>query len=708
MAERKIVIDLAIETANAANSVRDIKSSLKELRDVQLQYGEGTEEFTKAATKAGELKDRLNAVNDSLRNLSNSPVENVKNSFGTLSTQLRTLDFGGAKQSLKDLGASSSVLVKGILGLGPGVNTATVAFRGLGAAIAATGIGALAIAIGVVVQNFDKIKESGGALGDIFKFVGDTINSVKTAILELLVQFGLIDKAVLEDTESQKEYKKAIDETKKSVDDLTLSLDNEVAVLGKTGAEREKILLDQEINAKKRELLSIDDATLSLQLYTEYQQLASKGIQNLTAQEKFRFEEIAKTDYFSIGKKVQEDLDKIEQIRTAKIKEINKKAAEETQKARDEAKKKAEKEKEDTLKQLEKEFKAENDADQKRADEEFKILKEKNAKILAEEEKQAAELIALLTKEIQDAADAQANADNEARRKRIEAREDTIKSLQSIGNAFKQTGQEINSSLLFTIGTVTETIGTFVELSNKVFEDNNEKILAYTLATVDALTSIYGNIVNTRVEKNKELLNEQLDDLETATNREESELERRRKNGQISEEQYQQGLFKIKLKAFKEEERLKKQIFEEDKKAKIAAATIAGFQGAISAYVGAQSLPLPPPAPQIIGGIAAAAVLGFTANNIAKIRATQYKSGTPPESPGGGEGGSTGGALPTALTEQTQQTPTPELLGIGNTNANNLGTPITTIRAVVVESDITSAQVRIQNFETSAQLGNDE
>lgn len=328
MADNKVVFDLAINTADAASSIKEVRESIKALKDIQLEYGEGTEEFTKAAQKAGELKDKLSGVNDSLKNLSNSPVENVRNSFGTLSTQLRSLDFEGAKQSLKDLGASSGTLVKGILGLGPGVNTATVAFRGLGAAIAATGIGALAIAIGVIIQNFDEIKESGGALGDAFTFIGETIDSVKTAMLELLVTFGLVDESVLQDTESQKAYKESIDETRKSVDSLSLSLDKEIAVLGKTGAEREKILLDQEIAAKKRELLSIDGASTSLQLYTEYQQLASKGIQNLTTQEKYRFEEIAKTDYFEIGRKVQEDLDKLDTIRQSKFSDIQKKQRE--------------------------------------------------------------------------------------------------------------------------------------------------------------------------------------------------------------------------------------------------------------------------------------------------------------------------------------------------------------------------------------------
>ena len=82
MADNKVVFDLAINTADAASSIKEVRESIKALKDIQLEYGEGTEEFTKAAQKAGELKDKLSGVNDSLKNLSNSPVENVRNSFG--------------------------------------------------------------------------------------------------------------------------------------------------------------------------------------------------------------------------------------------------------------------------------------------------------------------------------------------------------------------------------------------------------------------------------------------------------------------------------------------------------------------------------------------------------------------------------------------------------------------------------------------------
>jgi len=696
MAERKIVVDIALQTADAANSLKDVKKSLKELKDIQLEFGEGTEEFTKASEKAGELKDRLNAVNDSLKNLSNSPVENVKNSFGTLSSQIRNLDFGGAKQSLKDLGASSGVLVKSVLGLGPGVNTATVAFRGLGAAIAATGIGALAIAIGVIVQNFDKIKESGGILGDTFNAVGDIIESVKTTFLELLVTLGLVDKAVLEDTESQKAYKESIDETTKSIDDLSSSLDKEIALLGKTGAEREKIILDQEINAKKRELLSINDATNSLILYTEYQQLASKGIENLTAQEKFRFEEIAKTDYFKIGKKVQEDLDKIEKIRTAGIKEINKKAAEESQKTRDEAKKKAEKEKQNTLKQLEAEFKAENDADQKRSDEKFEDLKKENARILAEEEKQLAELNKLLTDEIEAQADAQADADNEARRKRIEQREATRQYVQDLSNILRFQNEELNSNALSLLSTAGDAFNVFSNLKDEVFKNDTEKFAAYAQASLQLASSLLNDISN----NNKEKIQERLDDLNSSTEEELIILKKRKDDGLITEKEFKDGEYKIRLKAFNDEEKLKKQLFEEDKKAKIAQATISGIQGAIQAFNGAQVIP--PPFGQIIGALAAGAVLAFTAKNIQKIQGTQYKGGSAPSAPSGAEGG--GGNLPIPNTN-TQPTPSPQLLGFGDTGQNNLGTPTSVVRAVVLESDITNAQIRIKNYQTESELG---
>jgi len=65
------------------------------------------------------------------------------------------------KQSnvLQKLNNTSTVLATGIMKLfGGSVNTTSVAFKGLRTAIIATGIGALAVGVGLLIANFDKLK----------------------------------------------------------------------------------------------------------------------------------------------------------------------------------------------------------------------------------------------------------------------------------------------------------------------------------------------------------------------------------------------------------------------------------------------------------------------------------------------------------------------------------------------------------------------
>ena len=60
MANDKYTLDVAINAADAANSLKEVKQSLRELKNIQLEFGEGTEEYRKASQKIGELKDKMN------------------------------------------------------------------------------------------------------------------------------------------------------------------------------------------------------------------------------------------------------------------------------------------------------------------------------------------------------------------------------------------------------------------------------------------------------------------------------------------------------------------------------------------------------------------------------------------------------------------------------------------------------------------------
>ena len=151
-------------------------------------------------------------------------------------------------------------------------------------------------------------------------------------------------------------------------------------------------------------------------------------------------------------------------------------------------------------------------------------------------------------------------------------------------------------------------------------------------------------------------------------------------------------------------EKAAKAAFAVDKAAKIASATAAGIEGAINAYKTAQASPITalfPAYPAIQAGLASA----FAATNIAKIAQTKFGGGAQTASAaptGGGVGG--GGA-----TSASSSTPSFELFGQPNEDNNVSATQAqeitpTVVKAVVVESDITTTQNKISKMKENAEL----
>ena len=58
MAE-KIVLETEIKTGNSATSVKSVKQELRSLQQEMANLEVGSEAFTKAAQKAGQLKDKI-------------------------------------------------------------------------------------------------------------------------------------------------------------------------------------------------------------------------------------------------------------------------------------------------------------------------------------------------------------------------------------------------------------------------------------------------------------------------------------------------------------------------------------------------------------------------------------------------------------------------------------------------------------------------
>ena len=67
MADKSVSIDLIIKSSEAASSLKEVKQSLKDIKDEMIKAGEGTPAFNKLAAAAGQLKDKVDDANDAIK-----------------------------------------------------------------------------------------------------------------------------------------------------------------------------------------------------------------------------------------------------------------------------------------------------------------------------------------------------------------------------------------------------------------------------------------------------------------------------------------------------------------------------------------------------------------------------------------------------------------------------------------------------------------
>lgn len=82
---QKIAIDLVLNKADTATNIKETKAAIKDLQNAALNLEQGSAGFNKLISKAGELKDRINDVQDTTKVLAGNTVENLGSSFSRMS-----------------------------------------------------------------------------------------------------------------------------------------------------------------------------------------------------------------------------------------------------------------------------------------------------------------------------------------------------------------------------------------------------------------------------------------------------------------------------------------------------------------------------------------------------------------------------------------------------------------------------------------------
>lgn len=233
----------------------------------------------------------------------------------------------------------------------------------------------------------------------------------------------------------------------------------------------------------------------------------------------------------------------------------------------------------------------------------------------------------------------------------------------------------------------------------QVLEDENasfsDKIVAGLEVTKSAITGIQ-SLMN-------ESTNQRISNIDAEESARIASLDAQLAAGTISEQAYQASVYKAKLKAYNEEEKLKKKAFESNKALGIVNAVISTAQAVISGFNAGASMG---PAGVVMGPVMAALAAATGIAQIAMIASSKY---TPGAAPGGGAR-PTAPAAPT-LPSAGNMGPSVEFTGSGN-NLNTVGggantqpQPIVVETNVSVsETEITSTQNNVSEYESSAAL----
>jgi len=268
MADNKANIDILINTANSAKSVRELRGALKELVSAQQDVDKSSPDFQKLVDGINETEGKIGDLNDSFKSFAGSGMERLTSStyllkdglsnmdldkvkiafdglkqlpkalsgeFDKLTGVIKKLDFKSLGSSMKTLGESGvGALTKSIVQLGKAILTNPILL------LAAVIIGLVA----VVVKFYDKIIPLRLAI----EAFGAAVDVVIQALKDFADWIGITDFAASEAADNQ------IKNAKKTEDAMVRKYDQEIAMAEAAGLstldiEKKKLLAVQRSNA---------------------------------------------------------------------------------------------------------------------------------------------------------------------------------------------------------------------------------------------------------------------------------------------------------------------------------------------------------------------------------------------------------------------------------------------------------------------------
>lgn len=754
MAEKR-TIELEIQD-NTKTLKQQYKEAVVELQNMAAAYGETSTEAAQAAKRAAELKDQIEDTNDLLQSYKGegtfiamgkamtsvaSGFSAIQGGLGVIGVESESVEktmlkvqsamalaqglegLEDAKRSFTQLGSKikETALAQKVL---TGVQTAYnfVVGAGSGAlklfrlALVSTGIGAIVVAVGLLIANFDKFRDAIQPVIDALKSVGDFLGITDYAGEEAHDN----EMARLEAEKQAREELAAAREAQFNASQK--QYEREISLMDAQGKDTKaltKLKIEESIKYQKEKLKEIE---LEIQASEQTVRLKKLWVGSESENVK-RFEEIKK-----------QRVDLTEGIKDAQnqllINEVNnnKKAADEAKAAGEKAREAAKKKREDYISNLQKQNEDAAKLEEEAENQKLALMQDGIEKEKALRQDQFNDykdnFLKERTKEEQTALDNQYKEGKITREKYNQLTEDlqvnaynklTEKEKEILANAKELLNKDllaIDEKYQAEVRKRTE------EFQKKMQEDEKQRKLAFD-AEVEKMQEENYQASLSAQDKELYLIKEKYAEMErlaagnieyektiaeikgreiAAINEKYDKENEERKRAELERNVgfAKQGLTIIQdltdLFGKKGVESARK-AFKVKKAAQMASALIDTYMNATAAY-GSQFLPIPDPSSPIRGGIAAGLAVAAGLVNVAKIGAQKFEGGG---STGGGGGGVSGGSISAGGGMQA-----PNFNVVGNNGLNQLAQlQQQPTQAFVVSGEVTSAQSldrnRIQN-----------
>ena len=660
-------IQIAVDAASAAQSVGELKSAIKELEGIAIVAGDSNKAaFLKASQEAGKFKDQIEDTRDAISTFKGDPLEGLSRGFGSLKGKLLDLDFQGFNEEVGRLGVLTKQVKFGDVAKSVG-DTAS-SFGNLGKILLANPIFLLVTAVTAIIANFDKLQESGGAVGAIFSAIGDTINFVIDKLKMISDWLGLTD------FKGQEKAENTLKNAEKEQSAIEDRYNAEISIAEAAGEDT------KEIELKKQQAIR-----QSIQVQIEQLNYLAKSQGKLSDDQKKQLDDLnaafqqSLTDTAVINAKAQKEQDDAqaaaEEKRREKAKERADKIKGEQKQVNDFLKSEEEKRLQDTLNAEDKELRqAQIKYDElvklangnteilSKVEEDYRLKKEEITKKFDDQDKEKLRLQELEKNQI-----------------RLQAQEEEFNArLQAFGT---QEDIEINA-INQKYDKLFETLNLNAEEEKALLEKQQSEVSAVTQKFRDQ-----------ELDKEKEL-NDEKAALKIKDFEDSQAVEQAKYDLAFS---ISDSIGSLVTTFAGKNEKAAKRAFQINKGIQIGQAIASTYQGANAIFASAAANPktvLFPAQPFIAAG---AAILAGLAN-VAKISATKFEGGSTNPGPAPTTPDLTGGGAPAPTF-----TP-PQFFGLGQGQLQS-GQPGGQQQVVVLENDITRTQNRVRVIENRATIG---